>query len=104
MLVDITQAVGGYLHDVFVGNLTIRGTTKDVTFDVTATPKSMTRLEGTAKATIKYADFGITIPQVPQVASVGETVGLHPGDAARFSARRCGGGDFGWHHDVRRYL
>jgi len=36
----------------------------------------MTRLDGTAKTTIKYADFGISIPQVPQVASVDETVDL----------------------------
>jgi polyisoprenoid-binding protein YceI len=58
------------------GDLTIRDTTKEVTFDVTAKPVSTTRLEGTAKTTIKYADYGVTIPQVRQVASVDEQVRL----------------------------
>lgn len=57
-----------------VGDLTVRDVTKQVTFDVTATPKSATRLEGKATTAIKHADFGITIPQVPQVANVGEQV------------------------------
>jgi polyisoprenoid-binding protein YceI len=59
-----------------VGNLKIRDVTKEVTFDVTAKAASRTRLEGTAKATIRYADYGINIPQVPQVASVGDQVKL----------------------------
>lgn len=59
-----------------VGDLTIRDVTKEVTFDVTATPASDARLEGTAKSAIRYADFGIAIPQVRQVASVDEEVRL----------------------------
>lgn len=59
-----------------IGDLTIRDVTKEVTFDVTATPASNERLEGTATSTIRYADFGITIPQVRQVASVDENVRL----------------------------
>ena len=59
-----------------IGDLTIRDTTREVTFDVTSKPVSNTRLEGTAKATIQYADFGLTIPQVRQVASVDEQVRL----------------------------
>ena len=59
-----------------VGDLQIRDVTKEVTFDVTVTPVSETRLEGTAQATILYADFGITIPQVRQVASVSDQVRL----------------------------
>lgn len=58
------------------GNLTIRDVTQPVTFEVTATPTTDTRLEGTAQATIRYADFNITIPQVPQVASVSDDVRL----------------------------
>ena len=58
------------------GNLTIKDVTKPVTFDVTVTPESETRLTGTATATIKYADWGITIPQVRQVASVSDDVRL----------------------------
>jgi polyisoprenoid-binding protein YceI len=53
-----------------VGDLTIRDVTQQVTFDVTATPVSQERLEGTAQTTINYADYGISIPQVRQVASV----------------------------------
>lgn len=59
-----------------IGDLTIRDTTKEVTFDVTATPASNERLEGTATSTIRYADFGLVIPQVRQVASVDENVRL----------------------------
>lgn len=59
-----------------VGDLTIRDVTQQVTFDVTATPVSDSRLEGLAQTTIRYADYGITIPRVPQVASVDEDVRL----------------------------
>lgn len=59
-----------------VGDLTIRDQTRQVTFDVTANPVSDTRLEGSANTTINYADFGITIPQVRQVAGVSDEVRL----------------------------
>jgi polyisoprenoid-binding protein YceI len=59
-----------------VGDLTIRDTTREATFDVTVTPTSDTSLEGTAQTTIRYADYGITIPQVRQVASVSDEVRL----------------------------
>ncbi len=57
-----------------VGDLTIRDVTKEVTFDVTATPQSESRLEGTATTTILYTDYNIAIPSVPQVASVDDEV------------------------------
>ena len=57
-----------------VGDLTIRDTTKPVTFDVTVTPESNERLTGKASAIIAYADFGLTIPEVQQVASVADNV------------------------------
>ena len=47
-----------------------------MTFDVTATAQTQTRLEGTATTTIRYADYGISIPQVRQVASVDQQVRL----------------------------
>lgn len=59
-----------------VGDLTIRDVTKQVTFDVTATPESESRLTGSASATINYADWDISIPQVQQVASVDEAMQL----------------------------
>ncbi len=71
-----TGAVGQTYSFQIVGDLTIRDVTKQVTFDVTATPTSETRLEGTAQTTMRYADWGITIPQVRQVASVSDTVRL----------------------------
>ena len=58
------------------GDLTIRTITKPVTFDVTVTPDSQTKLEGTATATVQRDDFSLTIPNVPQVASVDQAVKL----------------------------
>jgi polyisoprenoid-binding protein YceI len=59
------------------GDLTIHGVTQAVTFDASVTPVSETRLEGSASTTVKYADFGVQILQLPaQVASVEDTVSL----------------------------
>lgn len=60
-----------------VGDLAIRGTTREATFDVAVTPTAQDRLEGTATSTIRYADWGVTIPQVPSVAGVADQVALH---------------------------
>ena len=57
-----------------VGNLTVNGVTREVTFDTVVTPISQDRLEGKATATVNYKDFGISIPDVPGVANVGEGV------------------------------
>ncbi len=52
------------------GDLTVKGVTKPLTFDGTATLVSEDRLEGSASTTILYTDF-TTIPSLPpQVASV----------------------------------
>ncbi len=59
-----------------VGQLTIRGTTREATFDATVTPVADGRLQGRATGTIRYADFAIGIPQVPFVADVSEQVRL----------------------------
>ena len=69
-------AVGETYTFQIAGDLTIRDVTRPVTFDVTVTPTSDTRVEGIAVTTIRYADFEITIPQVRQVASVDENVRL----------------------------
>jgi polyisoprenoid-binding protein YceI len=59
------------------GDLTIHGVTQAITFDASVTPVSETRLEGSASTTVKYADFGVQILQLPaQVASVEDTVSL----------------------------
>jgi len=59
-----------------IGDLTVVDTTREVTFDVTVTPTSDTSLQGTAQTTIRYADYGITIPQARSVASVSDEVRL----------------------------
>jgi len=69
-------AVGTPYTFQVVGDLTIRDVTKQVTFDVTATAAAASRIEGTATTSIAYADYGISIPQVRQVASVADQVRL----------------------------
>jgi len=71
-----TGAIGTPYTFQIVGDLTIRDVTKQVTFDVTATAAATSRIEGTATTSIAYADYGISIPQVRQVASVADQVRL----------------------------
>jgi polyisoprenoid-binding protein YceI len=59
-----------------VGNLTIRDVTHEATWDVTVTPVSESRLEGSATATGNYVEWGLTIPDVPFVANVSDQVRL----------------------------
>jgi polyisoprenoid-binding protein YceI len=60
------------------GDLTIHGVTHEETFEVTLTPVSDTRIEGTATLSdITYADYSVQILRLPeQVASVEDTVTL----------------------------
>lgn len=58
------------------GNLTVHGVTQVVTFSATVTPIRKDRIEGTARATIIYKDFGISIPSAPGVANVSDNVQL----------------------------
>jgi polyisoprenoid-binding protein YceI len=58
------------------GDLTIRDVTNPVTFSVTVTPDSETRIEGTATAAVQRGDFNLEIPSVPSVADVDEEVRL----------------------------
>jgi polyisoprenoid-binding protein YceI len=58
------------------GNLTIQGVTKPVTFNVTAQAVSNSQISGTATATVQRSDFNLQIPNVPQVANVGQQVSL----------------------------
>ena len=69
-----TGAVGQSYTFQVVGDLTRRDVTREVTFDMTVNPISESRLEGSGNTTIRYADYGLTIPQVRQVASVDEEV------------------------------
>src|SRR5688572_16974304 len=72
-----TVDVGQSFKFQMVGDLTIRGTTREATFDVSVTPTAENRREATASSVIRYADWGVTIPQAPSVAGVAEQVALH---------------------------
>lgn len=67
-------AIGDVLEFQITGDLTIRDITTEVTFDVTVTAVSETRLEGSASAMIARADYDLQIPEVPRVADVDEEV------------------------------
>lgn len=71
-----TAAVGQAITFKMIGNLSIKGQEREATFDVTMTPTAENRLEGTAKTTIKYADWGVSVPKVPSVAGVSDDLGL----------------------------
>lgn len=66
--------VGELYRFQIVGDLTIRDTSREVLFDVTLTPLSESTLAGSARSTVTLAEFNLSIPSVPFVASVGETV------------------------------
>lgn len=69
-----SAAVGDSFSFQVTGDLTIRDITQQVTFDVTVTAESDTRISGLARTTINRSDFDLQIPQVPQVASVEESL------------------------------
>ena len=69
-------AIGDTVTFQITGDLTIRNVTKPVTFEVTVNLAAKDHLEGVATATVLRSDFQITIPSVPQVASVSEEVKL----------------------------
>ena len=69
-------AVGQKLSFTLTGDLTIHQVTHTVTFTATATLTSATELTGQAQATIHYSDYNISIPNVPQVSDVSDTVTL----------------------------
>ncbi len=58
------------------GDLTVHGTTKPVTWDVTATATDGKDLKGTATTSFKFADFGLEQPHVPLVLSIEDNIKL----------------------------
>jgi polyisoprenoid-binding protein YceI len=58
------------------GQLTVAGTTKEAIFTVKARAVSDREIQGFATSSLKYADYDITIPSVPMVASVSDIVDL----------------------------
>jgi polyisoprenoid-binding protein YceI len=74
-LPDSVQAGESYDFQI-VGDLTIIGQTREVTFDTQATLLSDTELAGLATTTLNYEDFGITIPFSQAVQAVADEVTL----------------------------
>jgi polyisoprenoid-binding protein YceI len=74
---DGMEAIPGQTYDFSVtGDLTIKGTTNPVTFDVTVEMTDESILEGMANTVVLRSDFGIGIPSVPFVADVTDEVTL----------------------------
>lgn len=71
-----TATLGEAFTFQLTGDLTVRDVTNSVTFDVTVTPVSEERIEGSATATVQRADYNLLIPDVPGVANVSEDVVL----------------------------
>lgn len=68
--------VGQQVSFTITGDLTIHQVTKTVTFDATVKAVSDKQITGTASTTVKYSDFGISVPDVPSVTGLGDTVKL----------------------------
>lgn len=66
--------VGEALEFQITGDLIIRDIAHEVTFDVTVSVVSETRLEGSASAVVARGDYDLKIPNVPRVADVDEEV------------------------------
>ena len=58
------------------GKLTLLDETNEVTWDVTVEVISAERLEGTAQTTVRYGEWGVSVPEMPFIASVDDTVRL----------------------------
>jgi len=69
-----TVAIGDSFSFQLSGDLTIREITQPVTFAVSVTVASETRLEGSASATVLRSNFDLNIPDVPSVANVTDEV------------------------------
>ncbi|NDJ36233.1 MAG: YceI family protein [Chloroflexi bacterium] len=67
-----TIALGESYPATISGDLTVHNTTNPVTFEGTVTPVSEERIEGFFSTVIMYADYGITVPQPPQVSFVAD--------------------------------
>jgi polyisoprenoid-binding protein YceI len=69
-------SVGQTVTFKVTGNLTVHSVTKPETFTVTLTEVNSKQVTGTATTVVRYADFGMSIPNVPQVSDVANDVTL----------------------------
>ena len=72
-----TATVGQSYTFQIVGQLTIRNQTHDATFTATVTPAADGTLQGNVTTTINYANWGISVPSVPMVTGLADTVTLN---------------------------
>ncbi|MBP8002951.1 MAG: YceI family protein [Chloroflexi bacterium] len=71
-----TASVGNTVSFTIDGDLTIRDVTSPATFTVEATVVSATQISGTATSVVTRETYGLTIPNVPNVANVEDEVEL----------------------------
>ncbi len=71
-----SASVGDTVTFTLIGDLTIKGETNEVEFEVTATLVDESTVEGTATTEVLRSDFGIGIPSVASVADVTDEVTL----------------------------
>ena len=69
-------AVGASVNFDVVGDLTVAGVTREVTFAATVTLDNDTQVSGSATVNLLHGDFGLVIPDVPSVANVTDDVTL----------------------------
>jgi polyisoprenoid-binding protein YceI len=69
-------AVGQQDSFKITGDLTIHQIMKTVAFDATVKAVSDKQITGTASTTVKYSDFGISVPDAPSVTGLGDMVKL----------------------------
>ena len=71
-----TVSIGDTLTFNITGDLSIAGVTRTLTFQASVTLDSQTQISGRASANVLYADYNLTIPEVPSVANVTDDVDL----------------------------
>lgn len=71
-----TVTIGEPFSFQVIGDLTIMNETNTVTFEMTVTPTSETRIEGTGSTTINYPDYGISVSAPSFIASIEDVVRL----------------------------
>lgn len=71
-----TIAIGDTVEFQIIGFLTLHGVSRELTFNATLTAVSQERIEGSASTEVRYADFGLSIPEAAGVANVSETLRL----------------------------
>ena len=76
-------AVGETISFDVIGDLTVSGVTRSVTFTAEVTLVSETEISGSATVNLLHGDFGLVIPDVPSVANVTDDVTLRLDFVAR---------------------